>query len=122
SFIRWPCSSVRGGGSSAAGSDDGVLAEPVREELVALVHAHAGCPAQPLAGAALVEPVRGGHLLGQELRHRRLVVTGALLPDPLDHPPREAGGGTGDAQRRGGHSGGTAPAGEHVADRAGLAV
>src|SRR5699024_1035064 len=35
---------------------------------------------------------------------------------------REAGGGTGDAQRRGGHSGGTAPAGEHVADRAGLAV
>ena len=47
-----------------------------------------GRPAQRLAGAALVEPVRGGQLLGEEPGHRRVARPAA--PGTASRPPHTA--------------------------------
>ena len=79
------------------------------QALVALLNRHGGLPLQQLAGAALIEPVCRRELLGEELRHGRLIagrhVLRQTLPHALDYAPgqglnlrrhREARGGNAD--------------------------
>ena len=87
-----------------------------------LVDADRRSPIQGLPRLALVEPMRGGQLLGQESRHRRFVLARPERPCPLDQRPRRARDTRGDAPPRRLHTRGQADPRKQFADGPRFAV